>query len=83
MIEPATLEQIISYMQDRYQDVIIRGKQTEGLFSVDELLTLDIASQIYDADVIGIKIEGNYLVLNIDDSYGDIDTLLEEYDELK
>lgn len=79
MIEPATLEQIIGYMWDKNQEVIIRGKQTEELFTVNELLTLDIASQIYDADVIGIRIEGNYLVLSLDDSYGDIDALLEEY----
>lgn len=79
MIEPATLEQIIGYMWDKNQEVIIRGKQTEELFTVNELLTLDIASQIYDADVIGIRIEGDYLVLSLDDSYGDIDALLEEY----
>ena len=86
MIEPATLEQIIDYIQDESQEVILQSRyNTEALFTVYELKEkeLDIPSQIYEADVIGIRIEGNYLILKLDDSYGDIATLLEEYSDLK
>lgn len=75
MIEPATLEQILGYLKDDNQEIVIRGRQTERTFMAYELE--DAVSQLYDADVIGIQIINNSLIINLEDSYGDIDLLLE------
>lgn len=74
MIEPATLEQIRDYILDDYQDVILQGHTTEKLFKRYELD--EIISQLYEADVVGIAVKDNALVLQLDDSYGNIDNLL-------
>ena len=76
MVVPATLEQIIDYLTYDGQQVIIKGKYNERLFERYELDS--ILSTIYEADVIGIEVLDNVLILKLDDSYGDIDTLLEE-----
>lgn len=76
MVEPATLEQIIDYITYDQQCIILQGKQTECMFKKYELNGL--LSYLREADVIGIKTEGNCLVIKLDDSYGDIDLLLEE-----
>lgn len=75
MVEPATLEQILAYLRDDNQEIVIQGAQTERTFIAYELE--DVVSQIYDADVIGIQIINNSLIIKLDDSYGYIDTLLE------
>lgn len=75
MVEPATLEQILAYLRDDNQEIVIQGAQTERTFIAYELE--DVVSEIYDADVIGIQIVNNSLILKLDDSYGYIDTLLE------
>lgn len=75
MVESATLEQILAYLRDDNQEIVIQGAQTERTFIAYELE--DVVSEIYNADVIGIQIINNSLILKLDDSYGNIDTLLE------
>lgn len=75
MVNPATLEQILDYLRDDNQEIVIQGDQTERAFLAYELE--DVVSQIYDADVIGIQVINNSLIIKLDNSYGYIDDLLE------
>ena len=76
MIEPATLEQIVDYITYDEQCIVLQGKQTECMFKKYELE--GILSYLKETDVIGITTEENCLVIRLDDSYGDIDLLLED-----